>query len=232
LKDQVFPPQREKRFKTFFLFIVGYQTSPFGGIDAIVADHLELAFRDVNDEFLDEFVDIFGDNHRSIFLLVRKQVILMRLVGIGDLSLDVIDIIDTGFSHHGSTGVSEHVFDEPLLRFGIRAWTIDIEAVFFFGIEHTFFFIEPTTQLLMEQVKKCLHERFSQKFKVEVNHRLEITRFIDHTLRDESVDMTVEIERSAKRVTDQDIPEFPALRFSVFKRQVLKRLIHSIEQDI
>jgi hypothetical protein len=84
----------------------------------------------------------------------------------------------------------------------------------------------------MEQVKKCLHERFSQKFKVEVNHRLEITRFIDHTLRDESVDMTVEIERSAKRVTDQDIPEFPALRFSVFKRQVLKRLIHSIEQDI
>jgi len=61
-------------------------------INAVVSDHFELRFRDMEDDLLEEFVDMFSDLDRTGLVFVLQGVVFVRLIKIGDFVRFVIHV--------------------------------------------------------------------------------------------------------------------------------------------
>lgn len=94
-------------------------------IEAIVTEHIEILFRDMDDQFFDELEGAFGDRDLLI--------VLMTLIPISDIRSIIGN--DAGLSHNRSSNVTDDIIDNGISRAKVSRRSIDIETVIFGFVE-------------------------------------------------------------------------------------------------
>lgn len=123
-------PPFEKRFsKPFHRFgdlpdEIGVRCASFG-IKAIVTKHMEMLFRDMDDQFFDEFGGAFSNG--DLF------IVLMALVAVGDIGAVISG--DAGLGHDGPSDVADDVMNDSVSGAKVGRRSIDVETVIFGFVE-------------------------------------------------------------------------------------------------
>lgn len=103
-------------------------------IHAVVSNHFELRFRDMEDDLLEEFVDMFGDLNRTGLVFVLQGVVFVRLIKIGDFVRIVIHVQNTGFGHCGSSRITDDIVHAGLHRIEVSLFGINVKAILVLGV--------------------------------------------------------------------------------------------------
>ncbi len=94
-------------------------------IKTIVTEHIKILFRDMDDQFFDEFTGAFCNSNFFI--------ILMTLIPVGHISTVIGS--DAGLSHNRSSNVTDDIINNSLSRAKLSRRSIDIETVIFGFVE-------------------------------------------------------------------------------------------------
>lgn len=117
-------PPFEKRFsKPFHRFgdlpdEIGVRCASFG-IKTIVTEHMEMLFRDMDDQFFDKFGGAFRNG--DLF------IVLMALIPVGDIGAVISG--DAGLGHDGPSDVADDVLHKGVRGAQLGRGGMDVKAI-------------------------------------------------------------------------------------------------------
>lgn len=172
------------------------------GIDAIITDHLEIRFRDVLDKSLHERQCGNG--------FVNKFVVFMSVVVESDGS--TIVAVNAGRGNNRAAEVSADVFCDngrlTEIRFGI-----DVETIFLITVNRGFDFFKRVTEPGMQFIEECSLKGLPQKLIVKVFKRTPPPGIANAAFGNETVDVRIPFEVTAKGMQNTDKAGSKTLRF-------------------
>ena len=174
------------------------------GIDAVVTYLLEMFFRDMLDEPVNEIKG--GDG------LYNQFVILMAVIVKGDHV--AIIFIDAGSSDDGPPKIATDVFGNNL-RVALIGFGVDIETVFVVPVDRGFYLFEVRTEPGLKFIQESGLKSITQKTVVEMSLGAPTSTVADTALGEKAVDMRVPFEVTAEGMKDTDKPGSKAFGFIV-----------------
>ena len=175
------------------------------GIDTIVTYLLEMFFRDMLDEPVNEIKG--GDGLHDQF------VILMAVIVKGD-HVSII-FINTGSSDNGASKVASDVFGDDL-RITLIGFGVDIETVFVVSVDGGLYPFEVRTELRLEFIQEGGLKGIAQKTVVEVSFGAPSSTVTDTALGEKAVDMWIPFEVTSKGMENTDKTGSKAFGFVIF----------------
>ena len=175
------------------------------GIDAVVTYLLEMFFRDMLDEPVNEIKG--GDG------LYNQFVILMAVIVKGDHV--AIIFIDAGSSDDGPPKIATDVFGNNL-RVALIGFGVDIETVFVVPVDRGFYLFEVRTEPGLKFIQESGLKSITQKTVVEMSLGAPLSAVADTALGEKTVDMGVPFEVTSKGMEDTDKTGSKAFGFVVF----------------
>lgn len=153
-------------------------------IETVVADHLEMFFRDVSDEPFDK---VHG---RDGFM--DKAVILVSVVMKGNSVGSLVIGVNAGSSNNGTAEVTANVFEDGG-RITFVAFGVNVEAVFGVAVNGGFQVLEFRREPFLEKIQENSLEGLAEESIVEVRDGTPEAEFIDGTFGDKAVNMRIPI---------------------------------------
>ena len=195
-KDRSTPPVKTTESMPFFFrnsemefFINGTMS----GIKAAITDHLEMFFRDVANETLDEF----HSRNRFFYVLF----ILMPVVMESDHF--TIVFINSGCGNDRATKIPANIFGNSL-RVTTVGFGINIEAVFMFQITTGRNFFKRRTDAEQHFLEESSTESIAKESIVEMRDITPESIITVTAFRDETMDMRIPFKIPAESMQDHD----------------------------
>lgn len=89
------------------------------GVDAIIAKYIKSFFRDMDNQFFNEF--------KGMLCNIFNFVIFMALIPVCDIGTVIVG--DTGLSHYRPADITGDIVDDSISRTKISAGSVDIKTV-------------------------------------------------------------------------------------------------------
>lgn len=176
---------------------------PFS-IKTIVTEHIKMLFRDMDNQFFDEFTSVFDDSN---FLIV-----LMALIPVSDIGTIVSG--DTGLSHDGSSDITDDIVNDSISRGKVRRRSVNIETVVFDFVKGVYklFKIGGRKCVRVKGIfhvgKKCGHPFFTEHFVREKVYMMPFAITVQSAFGDDHMYVGVPFEITSKGMKTADHPGF------------------------
>lgn len=190
-------------------------------VDAIVTEHFEMFFRDVNNEPLNKVKGRNGlGNGFIIFVTSVMKGYIFAIV-----------IINTGSGNNGSSKIPADIFNRDIRSAKIRLCT-DIESVSMSGVHFVFNFAERRTNARCKLFEQNLAKSLAEKVVVKVFHGTPGGDVTSTTLRNEGVDMRIPLQIAPKSVKDANKPGGKVFSFVDFGKHTKNNIANRMKQTI
>ena len=166
---------------------------PVPGINAAIADHLKMFFRDMTDQTLYKFHD-----RDSLFHIL---IIFMAIVMEGN-EVSII-VVNAGSSDHRTAEIAADIFDSSF-RVTVIGFGIDIEAVFVFPVAASLHLFKRRADLSLQFIQESSTESVAQISIVEMMSLAPESIVAVTALRNKTMDMRVPFEVPAEGMEDHD----------------------------
>lgn len=217
------------------------------GIKAVGTNRMEAFVGDMNDEIGEKIVDRESDVLTSAFLNgIIDVIVFVRIVIEGDGAFEGIDIDDAFFGDGGMSGVTSDVFGDVSNRnAGVvgKFGTVGVESVLVSAKQGGFELIELFAygsirmdfQERVDVFEQLVHEGFPKGFVMEVIILDERTGGIQCSLRNQDMDVGVELEVASEGVKELDESEgtaFPLSLLGLSPNQVDQGFVDTVKQNV
>ena len=172
--------------KRFVLF-------PMPRIDSIIADHFEMFFRDMLDESLNEFKS--GD------FFYHKFVVFMPVVMESD-SIPII-VVNAGSGNNRPSEVTANIVGNNM-RIREVGFCVNIKTFGAMLVDKRFHLFEGRTKPLMKFIEQSGAEGITEESIIEMGYFTPEAIITDPTFGNQTVNMGVPLERTAKGMEDTD----------------------------
>ena len=163
-------------------------------IQAAIADHLKMFFRDMTDETFDEIYDRQSLFH-ILFILVP---VIVESNGIAIIP------VNPGCGYDGSAKIAPNIFSN-YFRIAEIGLGIDIETLFMLGVTFRFYLFERRTNPVFQFVEKSRAESIAQIVVVKVFYMAPEAVITVATFGKKAVNVGIPFEIAAKSMKDHDI---------------------------
>ena len=194
---------------------------PVAGINAAVADHFEMLFRDMADKTLYEL-----HNRKGFFNI---GVIFVAVVMEGDKV--AIIVVNPGRGNNGPPQIAPDIFYGSLGVTFIR-FCIDIETVFVFTVTAGFQLFKRRADSGFHFIKLGSAESIAEVGIVEVIDIAPETIIAVAAFRNQAVDMRVPFQISAKGVKDHDETGSKVHGLILFKKHTGDNAVYGMEETV
>ena len=194
---------------------------PVPGINAAIADHLKIFFRDMADQTLYKLHDRDGFFH--IF------IILMAIVMEGNEV--AIVFVNAGSSDHRTAEIAADILDSSFGITGI-GFGIDIETVFVFPVTASLHLFKRRADLSLQFIKECRTEGIAQISIVEMMSLAPEAIVAVTALRNKAMDMRVPFEIPAEGMKDHDETGSEVQGFILLKKHTGNNAVYGMEKTI
>lgn len=194
---------------------------PVPGINAAIADHLKMFFRDMADQTLYKLHDRDG--------LFHICIILMAVVMEGN-EVTII-FVNAGSCDHRTAEIAADILDSSFGVTGI-GFGIDIEAVFVFPVAACLHLFKRRADLSFQFIKECSTESVAQIMIVEMMSLAPEAIIAVTALRNKAMDMRVPFENPAEGMKDHDETGREVHGFILLKKHTGDNTVYGMEKTI
>lgn len=190
-------------------------------INAIVTKHFEMLVRDMYDQALNK---VDGRNAFSYSFMIFMSLI-MKSHGV------TIIRINSGGSNNRPSQISADIFDCDIRRAEIR-FSPDIKAIGMVFVDLVFKFIKRRPQVTSEFFQKNFTESESKEAEIKMHIRTPWSDTASSTLGNESMDMWVPFQVSAKRMENTDKARGKIFVFIEFEKHTKYNISDSMKKAV
>ena len=194
---------------------------PVPGINAAIADHLKMFFRDMTDQTLYKFHD-----RDSLFHIL---IIFMAIVMEGN-EVSII-VVNAGSSDHRTAEIAADIFDSSF-RVTVIGFGIDIEAVFMFPVAASLHLFKRRADLSLQFIQESSTESVAQISIVEMMSLAPESIVAVTALRNKTMDMRVPFEVPAEGMEDHDETGSEVHGFILLKKHTGDNAVYGMEKTV
>ena len=194
---------------------------PVPGINAAIADHLKMFFRDMADQTLYKLHDRDG--------LFHICIILMAVVMEGN-EVTII-FVNAGSCDHRTAKIAADILDNSF-RVTVIGFGIDIEAVFMLAVAAGLYFFKRRADLSFQFIQESSTESVAQISIVEMMSFAPEAIVAVTALRNKAMDMRVPFEIPAESMEDHEETGSEVHGFILFKKHTGDNAVYGMEKAV